>query len=73
MKPGDLFRDRGRTFQIADIEQTDDFVEIVYYTGMSTFINSFFVSPDDTLDKVVDATDESPPPLQEGSHQGSGR
>ena len=58
MKPGDLFRDGGRTFQIADIEQDDDVVEIVYYTGASTFVNSFFLSPDDTLDKVVDPTDE---------------
>lgn len=59
MKPGDLFRDGGQTLQIADIEQNDDVVEIVYYTGTSTFVNSFFLSPDDTLDKVVDAlTDE---------------
>ena len=35
MKPGDLFRDRGHTFQIADIEQDADNVEIVYYTGGS--------------------------------------
>jgi hypothetical protein len=54
MKLGDLFRDGGQTFQIADIEQNDDVIEIVYYTGTSSFINSFFLSPDDTLDKVVD-------------------
>lgn len=58
LNPGDLFRDGGQTFQIADIEQTDDVVEIVYYTGTSSFINSFFLSPDDTLDKVVNTTDE---------------
>lgn len=58
MKPGDLFRDGGQTFQIADIEQNDDVVEIVYYTGTSTLINSFFLSPDDTLDKVVDTIDK---------------
>lgn len=58
MKPGDLFRDGGQTFQIADIEQNDDVIEAVYYTGTSSFINSFFLSPDDTLDKVVDTTDE---------------
>lgn len=62
LNPGDLFRDGGQTFQIADIEQTDDVVKIVYYTGTSSFINSFFLSPDDTLDKVinkrVDPTDK---------------
>lgn len=45
MKPGDLFRDGGQTFQIADIKQIDDVVEIVYYTGTSAFINSFFLPP----------------------------
>lgn len=59
MKPGDLFRDGGQTFQIADIEQNDDVVEIVYYTGTSSFINSFFLSLDDTLDKVVNTTPSS--------------
>ena len=58
MKPGDLFRDGGQTFQIADIEQNDDIIEIVYHTGTNTFVNSFFLSPDDTLDKVVDTNDE---------------
>jgi hypothetical protein len=58
MKPGDLFRDGGQTFQIADLEQNDVVVEIIYYTGTSTFINSFSLSPDDTLDKVVGTTDE---------------
>lgn len=59
MKPGDLFRDGGQTFQIADIEQNDDVVEIVYYTGTSSFVNSFFLSPDDTLDKIIDKTDDT--------------
>lgn len=58
IKPGDLFRDGGQTFQIADIEQNDDIIEIVYYTGTSSFVNSFFLYPDDTLDKVVDTADE---------------
>ena len=53
MKPRDLFRDGGQTFQITDIEQNKDVVEIVYYTGTSTFVNSFFLSPDDTLDKII--------------------
>ena len=56
LKPGDFFRDGGQTFQIADIEQNDKVVEIIYYTGTSSFVNSFFLSPDDTLDKVVDTT-----------------
>lgn len=68
MKPGDLFRDGGQTFQIADIVQDDDVVEIVYYTGTSTFINSFFLSSDDTLDKIidkaVDTTNERTPILK---------
>lgn len=54
MKLGDLFRDGGQTFQIADIEQDDDVVEIVYYTGTRSFVNSFFLHPDDTLDKIID-------------------
>lgn len=58
LKTGDTFRDGGQTFQIADIEQNDDVVEIIYYTGTSSFVNSFFLHPDDTLDKVVDTTDE---------------
>ena len=56
MKRGDLFRDGGQTFQIADIKQDNDVVEIVYYTGTSTFINSFFLASDNTLDKIIDTT-----------------
>lgn len=63
MKRGDLFRDGGRTFRIADIEQDDKAVEIVYYTGTSSFVNSFILSPDDTLDKVESITDERAPIL----------
>lgn len=54
LNPGDLFRDGGQTFQIADIGQNDEVIEIVYYTGTSTFVNSFFLSPDDTLDRIID-------------------
>lgn len=64
MKPGDLFRDGGQTFQIADIKQNDEVVELVYYTGTSTFINSFFLDLDDTLDKVVNTIDEGSPILK---------
>lgn len=58
LKRGDLFRDGGQTFRVAGIEQNDKVIEIVYYTGTGSFVNSFFLSPDDTLDKVVDNTDE---------------
>lgn len=64
LKRGDLFRDGGQTFQIADIEQDENVVKIVYYTGMSTLVNSFFLNPDDTLDKVVDTADERTPVLK---------
>lgn len=53
LKSGDAFRDGGQTFQIANIEQNGEVIEIVYYTGTSTFVNSFFLSPDDTLDKII--------------------
>ena len=58
LKSGNLFRDGGQTFRIADIKQNDKVFEIVYYTGTSSFVNSFFLSPDDTLDKVVNTHDE---------------
>lgn len=58
LKRGDFFRDGGQTFRIANIEQSDEVIEIVYYTGTSSFVNSFFLSPDDTLDKVVDTSDK---------------
>lgn len=58
LKRGDLFRDGGQSFRTADIEQNEDLVEIIYYTGTSTLVNSFFLHPDDTLDKVVDTADE---------------
>ena len=68
MKRGDLFRDGGQTFQIADIEKKNNnkVIEIVYYTGTSTFVNSFFPSPEDNLDKVVDTTDEGILVLEKG-------
>lgn len=54
MKPGDRFRDGGRTLQIADIEQDNDTVEVTYFsTKTRDYIFSFFLTPDDTLDKII--------------------
>lgn len=53
MKQGDLFRSSGRTLQIADIEKGGGIFVITYYTGTSTLVNSFFLSPEDTLDLVL--------------------
>ena len=54
MKLGDHFRDGGQTLQIADIEQDNDTVEITYFpTRTKNCIFSFFLTPDDTLDKII--------------------
>lgn len=58
LEPGDFFRDNSQTFQIADVELDENVVEISYFTGTCSLVNSFFLSPDDTLDKVVDTADE---------------
>lgn len=58
LAPGDLFRDGGQTLQIADVERDENVVEITYFTGTRDFVNSFFLSPDDTLDKVVGTAGE---------------
>ena len=54
MKPGDLFHDGGQTFQIANIERNEDIVEVTYYIGVGDLVNSFYLSPDDTLDLVIE-------------------
>lgn len=53
LKPGDLFRDGGQNFRIADLEQDEKVVEITYYIGVGDLVNSFYLSLDDTLDKIV--------------------
>lgn len=53
LKPDDLFRDGGQNFRIAGFECDEEVVEITYYIGVGDLVNSFYLSPDDTLDKIV--------------------
>ena len=53
MKPDDFFRDGGQSIRIAGLECEDDVVEVMYFLEDSDIIVSFFLSPDDTLDKVI--------------------
>lgn len=53
MKPDDLFRDGGQNFRIAGFEHDEEVVEVTYYIGVGDLVNSFYMSLDDTLDKVV--------------------
>lgn len=50
---GDIFRDGGQNFRIANIECNENVVEITYYAGFGDLVNSFYLSPDDTLDKII--------------------
>lgn len=54
LEPGDIFRDGGQNFRIAGLERDEEVTEITYYIGVGDLVNSFYLSPDDTLDKVVD-------------------
>lgn len=54
LKPNDLFRDGGQNFRIAGFERDEKVVEITYYIGVGDLVNSFYMSPDDTLDLVVE-------------------
>ena len=47
MKPGDRFRDNSQSFQVTDIEINEKVVE------GERLVNSFYLSPDDTLDRVI--------------------
>lgn len=53
MKPDDLFRDGGQNFRIAGFEHDEEVVEVTYYIGVGDLVNSFYMSLDDTLDKIV--------------------
>lgn len=53
MKPDDLFRDGCQNFRIAGFEHDEEVVEVTYYIGVGDLVNSFYLSLDDTLDKVV--------------------
>lgn len=54
LKPGDIFRDGGQNFRIAGFERDKEVVEVTYYVGVSDLVNSFYLSPDDTLDLVIE-------------------
>ena len=53
MRPGDRFRDGGQNYLIAGFERDEEVVEVTYYIGVGDLVNSFYLSPDDTLDKIV--------------------
>lgn len=54
LKPGGIFRDGGQNFRIAGFEQDEEVVEVTYYIGAGDLVNSFYLSPNDTLDKAID-------------------
>lgn len=54
LKPDDLFRDGGQNYRIAGLDCDEKVIEIAYYIGVGDLINYFRLSPDDTLDKIVD-------------------
>lgn len=54
LKSGDIFRDGGKNFLISGIELDEEVVEITYYIGLDQLVNSFYLSPDDTLDLVIE-------------------
>lgn len=54
LKSGDTFRDGGQNFRIAGFEHDEDVVEITYYIGVGDLVNSFYLSPEDTLDLVIE-------------------
>lgn len=54
MKPADRFRDNGQSFQVTDIEIDEKVVEIVYAFEGERLVNSTFVTPDTSLDRVIE-------------------
>nr|DAY44236.1 MAG TPA: hypothetical protein [Caudoviricetes sp.] len=38
---------------IAGFEQDEEVVEVTYYIGVGDLVNSFYLSPDDTLDLII--------------------
>ena len=53
LKPDDLFRDGGQSFRITGFERNEEVVEVTYYIGVGDLVNSFYLSPDDALDKII--------------------
>lgn len=54
LNPGDIFRDGGQNYRIAGFEHDEEVVEVAYYIGVGDLVNSFYMSPDDTLDLVIE-------------------
>lgn len=54
LKPGNIFRDGGQNFRIASFERDEEVVEVTYYIGVGDLVNSFYLSPDDPLDLVIE-------------------
>lgn len=54
LQPGDIFRDGGQSYLIAGFERDEEVVEISYYIGVGDLVNSFYLTPDDTLDRVIE-------------------
>ena len=54
LTPGDIFRDGGQNFRITGLERDEEVVEVTYYIGVGDLVNSFYLSPDDTLDLVIE-------------------
>lgn len=54
LNPDDIFRDGGQNFRIAGFERDEEIVEITYFIGVGDLVNSFYLSPDDTLDLVIE-------------------
>lgn len=57
MKPGDHFRDNGQSFRVTDIEIDEKVVEIVYAFEGERLVNSAFVTPDTSLDRIIGQED----------------
>ena len=53
LNPDDIFRDGGQNYRIAGFEHDEEVVEVAYYIGVGDLINYFHLSPDDTLDKII--------------------
>lgn len=54
LKPDDLFRDGGQNIRIAGFERDEEVVEVTYYIRVGDLVNSFYLSPDDTLDLTIE-------------------
>lgn len=54
LKPGDRFRDNSQTFWVSDIVLDEKVVEIIYAFEGERLVNSTFVTPDATLDRIIE-------------------